>query len=153
MKTTISLVLAGGLLIGSAAIGYGQQAATPQGGTVSGPAAQFGSKPSAGAQFSVPNAGSTAGEPAVSNNPSSATRNSNGQTIGSGVVVGPSNNGVGVLERRDRTMTRNNNNERIIAPQNDLTTGRADRGVCTTQTYQVPSEATGDLTPINITRC
>ena len=68
-------------------------------------------------------------------------RNSSGQVIGGGAVVtGPGNS---VVERRDRVINR----------ENDLTTGRADRGGCTTQTYRVPSEGTGDLTSVGVTRC
>ena len=37
--------------------------------------------------------------------------------------------------------------------QDDLTIGRGDRSGCTTQTYVVPSEQTGDKTSVGVTRC
>jgi hypothetical protein len=179
MRTIPSLAAVTGLLMG-AVTAYAQQAGAP-GGVMSGPSvggaaqlgsspnAQLGSTPSGAAQFgSSPSSaagsapgqqpnGTAPGEPAVSNNPSNGTaagepaisnggantpaRNSSGQVIGSGAVVtGPGNS---VVERRDRVINR----------ENDLTTGRADRGGCTTQTYRVPSEATGDLTSVGVTRC
>jgi hypothetical protein len=68
----------------------------------------------------------------------------NGQPVGSGGawITGPGNGG-GVVERRDRTISR----------ENDVTTGRADRGGCTTQVYRVPSEETGDTTSVAVMRC
>jgi len=37
--------------------------------------------------------------------------------------------------------------------QRDVTIGRGDRGGCTTETYVVPSERTGDKTSVRVTRC
>jgi hypothetical protein len=167
MRTILSLAAATSLLIGQAATAYAQQAGTP-GGVTSGPsvggAAQLGTSPSSAAgsapgQQLQPN-GTVPGEPAVSNNAPNGTtpgepavsnstagtsgnapaRNSNGQVIGGGALItGPGN----VVEQRDR----------VIKHENDITTGRADHGGCTTQTYRVPSEATGDLTSVGVTRC
>jgi hypothetical protein len=156
MKAIVSLVAASGLLIGSAAIGYAQQGGAPHGGTTagSGSAAQFGSSPGSAAPFGSspsqqmqPN-GSAPGEPAVSGNAPGSSNTGidrNGQTVvgGSGAwITGPGNAG-GVVERHDHTISR----------ENDVTTGRADRGGCTTQVYRVPSEATGDTTSVNVVRC
>ena len=159
MKAILSLVAASGLLIGSAAIGYAQQGGGASGGTTtgSGSAAQFGSSPGSAAQFgsapsqpAQPNGsaptqqaqpnGSAPGEPAVA--PGRTDRND--QTVGTGGAwITTPGNGGGVVERRDR----------VISRENDLTTGRAGRGGCTTQVYRVPSEATGDKTSVDVVRC
>jgi hypothetical protein len=161
MKAIRSLVAVSGLLIGSAAIGYAQQGGAPQGGTTagSGSAAQFGSSPGSAAPLGssptapfgsspreqLPPNGSAPGEPTVSGNTGNTGNDRNGQPVvgGSGAwITGPGNGG-GVVERHDHTISR----------ENDVTTGRADRGGCTTQVYRVPSEATGDTTSINVVRC
>ncbi len=59
-----------------------------------------------------------------------------------GASIGAPDNGG--MERRDRII----NNR-----QNDVTTGRADRGGCSTQSYRVPSEETGDKTSVDVTCC
>lgn len=154
MKTILTLVAASGLLIGSATIGYAQSAGVPRGGMTpgSGSSAQFGSVPGSAAPFgSSPDQqthsnGSTPGEPAVSNDASGGGNMANerdDQTVGSGGawLVAPST-GRAAVERHDHTITR----------ENDITTGRADRG-CTTQTYRVPSAATGDKTSVDVVRC
>jgi hypothetical protein len=127
MKAIVSLVVASGLLIGSAAIGYAQQGAPPHGGTTagSGSAAQFGSSPGSAApvgsspsQQMQPN-GSPPAEPTVSGNTGNTGNDRNGQPVvgGSGAWISGPGNGGGVVERHDHTITR----------ENDVTTGRADR--------------------------
>jgi hypothetical protein len=149
MKLLLSLVFAG-LLTASAALA--QQGGAPSAGSTgsTGSAAQFGSSPGSAAQFGSsppqqmqPN-GSTPGEPAVSGKSPGPGNTGNSETFGSGGawITGPGNGG-GVVERRDR----------VISRENDLTTGRADRGGCTTQVYRVPSEATGDTTSVSVVRC
>jgi hypothetical protein len=49
------------------------------------------------------------------------------------------------LEERDRL--------RRDPDRDDVTTGRGDRGGCTTQTYVVPSEKTGRKTSVAVVRC
>jgi hypothetical protein len=156
----------GGVTSGPSVGGAAQLGTSPNArlGSTPSSAAQFGSSPSSAAgsapgQQLQPN-GTVPGEPAVSNNAPNGTtpgepavsnstagtsgnapaRNSNGQVIGGGALItGPGN----VVEQRDR----------VIKHENDITTGRADHGGCTTQTYRVPSEATGDLTSVGVTRC
>jgi hypothetical protein len=150
MKPLISLVFAG-LLTASAALA--QQGGAPSAGSTGSAdsAAQFGSSPGSAAQSGSsppqqmqPNGSTPAGEPAVSGNSPGRGNTGNSGTFGSGGawITGPGNGG-GVAERRDRVITR----------ENGLTTGRADRGGCTTQVYRVPSEASGDTTSVSVVRC
>ena len=62
----------------------------------------------------------------------------------SGTIIGPDGGG-GRIERRDRI-----HGDR---GRDDVTIGRGDRGGCTTQTYVVPSEQTGDKTSVDVVRC
>jgi hypothetical protein len=131
MKTILSLVATTSLLIGSAAIGYAQQGHTgaAQGSTPSG-AAQQGSTPSGAAPFGRNLPGQQMQE--------------HGDRDRNGLIVAP---GAGErrVEERDRL--------RRDRGRGDVTVGRGDRGGCTTQTYVVPSERTGDKTSVGVTRC
>jgi hypothetical protein len=67
-----------------------------------------------------------------------------GDRNGNALVVGPGNQ-EGRVGGRDR-------DDRIRSDRAGETTGRSDRGGCTTQTYRVPSEE-GGRTSVDVTRC
>jgi hypothetical protein len=147
MKTILSFVAASGLLIWSAGIGFAQQGGAPGGGTTGGSAgstAPFGSSPGSAAPFgSSPGSaapfGSSPSNPAApGNSQGSDSRTGPG---GGAWITGPG--GTSSVERHDGSRP----------DRQDLTTGRADRGSCTTQTYRVPSEETGATTSVDVTRC
>jgi hypothetical protein len=168
MKTSLSLIAATALLIGSAALGYAQRGSAPSGanqqgstpsaatqqGSTPSAATQQGSTPSAATQQgSTPSAatqeGSTSSGATQEGNTASgsAQQGSNssqqGGAVGSGVIIAPGN-GTNRVER---------DHIRSDRSRDDLTTGRADRGGCTTQTYVVPSEETGDKKSVGVVRC
>jgi hypothetical protein len=136
MRPILSLIVTTGLLIGWAAIGYAQQGSTPSG------VAQQGSTPSGIAQQgSTPSGAASSGSAGPSGSQQLQER---GDRDRSGVIVAP---GAGDrrVEERDRI--------RRDRGGDDVTTGRGDRGGCTTQTYVVPSEKTGDKTSVDVVRC
>ena len=146
MKTILGFVAASGLVIWSAGIGVAQQSGAPGGGMTggsAGSAAPFGSSPGSAAPFgSSPGSaapfGSSPSNPAAPGNSRSDNRLGPG---GGASITGPV--GSGSVKRRDGSPS----------DRQDLTTGRADRGGCITQTYRVPSEATGATTSVDVTRC
>jgi hypothetical protein len=145
MKTILSFVAASGLLIWSAGIGFAQQGGTPGGGMTggsAGSAAPFGSSPGSAAPFGS-SPGSAAPFGSSPSNPAAPGNSRSDDRIGPGGgawITGPI--GTGSVKR-----------DGSRSDQQDLTTGRADRGGCRTQTYQVPSEATGATTSVGVTRC
>ena len=158
MKTVLSLIAATALLIGPAALGYAQRGSTPSGATQQGStpsaatqqestpsaATQQGSTPSGATQEGSTSSGTTQERSTASGSAQQGSNSSQqGGAVGSGVIVGPGN-GTTRVER---------DHIRSERSRNDLTTGRADRGGCTTQTYVVPSEKTGDKKSVGVVRC
>jgi hypothetical protein len=138
MKTILSLVVTTGLLIGSAAT-YAQQGSTPTGAAQQG--STFSGAAQRGSTFSGAAPSDRAGQSGTLPGQQMQER---GARDRNGLIVAP---GAGKrrVERRER-IRRNRG-------QDDVTVGRGDRGGCTTQTYAIPSERTGNKTSVGVTRC
>jgi hypothetical protein len=173
MKTILWLVATTGLLIGSAAIGYAQQGSTSggvaqQGSSFGGAARQgsaFGGAAQQGSTFGgTAQQGSTLGGAAQQGSTFGGTAQQGstfggaaqqGSTFDGAAQQGSTFGGAGAAQQGGTTSgaAAPGRGVRGNPGQDDLTIGRGDRSGCTTQTYVVPSEQTGDKTSVGVTRC